>query len=513
MISRVSTHDQEDKFSLGAQTTLILEYAQQNRIRIAKKYIFAESAKDSDTRKIFKEILDYLSKHEQIHYLLVEKVDRLSRNFEDYINVDGWLKKSEHNKLVFVKQNLIIHQNSLAHERFQWGIHTLLANNTSNNMGDEISKGMKQKAEMGIFPGKTPIGYKNQQEFVNGNDIRTIIVDPVRFPLIEKCFQYYASGNYSLRTLSQKMYEEGLTMRKTDKKLTLHGMDDILRNEFYIGNFIWNKKKYYNGTHPHAISASLFDLVKTRLGEKGKAKFRKHAFAYKGVMKCGYCGFSITGSIEKKYIYYGCNHYIPCNQKNYIREEEVDKQIGSLLDCLKIPDEVLPVLKEQLKEDHESQANIQNKVLEDLKRRLTILKNRQDKLYNDKLDEIISLEFFENKQKEFTLEIENLTKQIAKYGESNINYYQTGSIILELATHAKEIFLNRTAEEKRLLLNFVFSKIVLKDKKLEFQYKKPFDLIIGRSKDNDWWTRGESNSQLLVANEMCCHYTTGPNFI
>ena len=90
MISRVSTHDQEDKFSLGAQTKLILEYAQQNRIRIAKKYIFAESAKDSDTRKIFKEILDYLSKHEQIHYLLVEKVDRLSRNFEDYINVDGW---------------------------------------------------------------------------------------------------------------------------------------------------------------------------------------------------------------------------------------------------------------------------------------------------------------------------------------------------------------------------------------------------------------------------------------
>ena len=146
------------------------------------------------------------------------------------------------------------------------------------------------------------------------------------------------------------------------------------------------------------------------------------------------------------------------------------------------------LLKEQLKEDHESQTNIQNKVLEDLKRRLTILKNRQDKLYNDKLDEVISLEFFENKQKEFTLEIENLTKQIAKYGESNVDYYQTGSIILELATHAKEIFLNRTAEEKRLLLNFVFSKIVLKDKKLEFQYKKPFDLIIGRSKDKDWWT-------------------------
>ena len=26
----------------------------------------------------------------------------------------------------------------------------------------------------------------------------------------------------------------------------------------------------------------------------------------------------------------------------------------------------------------------------------------------------------------------------------------------------------------------------------------------------NWWTWGESNSQLLVANEMCCHYTTGP---
>lgn len=491
LMARISSEEQESGFSLEAQENLLLDYAQEKEFKIAKRFIFTESAKESDKRKIFKDILDYLETHNDCHLWLVEKTDRISRNFEDYILVDKWLKKDDQNKVIFVKQNLTVHKNSLAHEKFMWGIHTLLANNTINNSSDEIKKGMRQKAENGCFPGKAPLGYINRQTIISSDIVlRTIDIDPVRLPLIEKAFKYYASGNYTLTTLAEKMYQEGLTT-KAGRKLSKTIMDEVLKDDFYIGWFDWNKKKY-KGTHPHAVSRELFDLVQIQLGSRTAGKLRKHAFTYKGLIRC-VCGYAATGTIEKKYIYYGCSHYKPCNQKKYINEEKVNEQVGALLDSLKMPDDILEILKEQLKSEHTSEMSIQNKVLEDLKRRLTVLKNRLDILYNDKLDGIINLETYQEKQKQISEQIEEITGQIEKYNNKSIDYAQTGSIILELASHAKDIFLHRTSDEKRLLLSFVISKIVLRDGNLEFQLKKPFDIILNGFKSKDWCPHQDSN--------------------
>src|SRR3989344_4659852 len=120
LLSRVSSREQQENgFSLKAQTELILEYAKKHELKIVEKFIFAESAKDTTERKFFKEILEYLDSHEDVHFWLIEKVDRATRNFDDFILVNQWLNKHEENKLIFVKQNLTINKNSLAHEKFQ----------------------------------------------------------------------------------------------------------------------------------------------------------------------------------------------------------------------------------------------------------------------------------------------------------------------------------------------------------------------------------------------------------
>ena len=116
-------------------------------------------------------------------------------------------------------------------------------------------------------------------------------------------------------------------------------------------------------------------------------------------------------------------------------------------------------LKEELKSDQKSEISVQNKVLEDLKRRLSVLKNRLDNLYTDKLDGLINLETYQNNEERINQEMDKLIEQIEKYNNDNIDYAKTGSVILELASQAKEIFLNRTSEEKRLLLSFVISNI------------------------------------------------------
>ena len=55
------------------------------------------------------------------------------------------------------------------------GIKVLMAKNYIDNLSEEARKGMQEKAEQGIWPTKTPLGYRN----ITGPDGKKIIAtDP-----------------------------------------------------------------------------------------------------------------------------------------------------------------------------------------------------------------------------------------------------------------------------------------------------------------------------------------------
>ena len=60
------------------------------------------------------------------------------------------------------------------------GIKVLMAKNYIDNLSEEARKGMQEKAEQGIWPTKTPLGYRN----ITGSDGRKIIAaDPAVAPI------------------------------------------------------------------------------------------------------------------------------------------------------------------------------------------------------------------------------------------------------------------------------------------------------------------------------------------
>ncbi len=61
----------------------------------------------------------------------------------------------------------------------------------------------------------------------------------------------------------------------------------------------------------------------------------------------------------------------------------------------------------------------------------------------------------------------------AKYFELHLN-------ILDLARRAKQIYQNRSPEEKRLLLSHIFSNIILEDGTITPKLKKPLELLAKR---------------------------------
>jgi site-specific DNA recombinase len=55
---------------------------------------------------------------------------------------------------------------------------------------------MQEKAEQGIWPSKTPLGYRN----ITGPDgKKTIAVDAALAPIVSQLFDWYARGDISLK--------------------------------------------------------------------------------------------------------------------------------------------------------------------------------------------------------------------------------------------------------------------------------------------------------------------------
>src|SRR5215468_10736691 len=95
-------------------------------------------------------------------------------------------------------------------EKFMHGIRVLMAKNYIDNLGEETKKGMREKAEQGIYPSAAPLGYRN----ISGSqDKKTIEPDPESGPIVQKLFEWYATGNYSLKDITKKAYNEGLRSR------------------------------------------------------------------------------------------------------------------------------------------------------------------------------------------------------------------------------------------------------------------------------------------------------------
>jgi DNA invertase Pin-like site-specific DNA recombinase len=128
--------------------------------------------------------------------MLVEKTDRLYRNLKDWVTVDE-LDVEMH----FPMEGVVLSRESRSSEKFMHGIKVLTAKNYIDDLSEEARKGMQEKAEQGIWPTKTPLGYGN----ITGPDGKKIIAsDPAIAPLIAKLFEWYARGDISLKEVARQ---------------------------------------------------------------------------------------------------------------------------------------------------------------------------------------------------------------------------------------------------------------------------------------------------------------------
>ena len=341
LYARVSSREQErEGYSIDAQLKNCRDYALAHDLVIEKEFVDVESAKQAG-RKKFNEMIAYLEENQDVG-IICEKVDRLCRNFKDYVTFDN-LKRT----LIFVRENSIITENSRANDKFSFGIRVLLSKNYIDNLSDEIKKGLYEKFYQGGYPRKAPLGY------LNDKNTRQVIIDRLTSPHVMKLFELYATGNYSLSRISDELYNDGLRTRN-GKKVIKSSLHRIIQEPFYYGIMQFNGQTN-KGNHEPLISKKLFDTANEMLNGKSKTKAISHDFALKGRLKCATCDCSITAETQRGHVYYRCTHSRPCTERKYVREEDLSSQIEEILTDLEMDNEFVEIMIKATKETNQEE--------------------------------------------------------------------------------------------------------------------------------------------------------------
>ena len=472
LYARVSSKDQErEGFSIPAQQTLLRQYAQQKGITIDVEFVDVETAKETGRPGFAATLAHLKQRRASCRTLLVEKTDRLYRNLKDYVLVDD-LDVEIH----FVKENVILTRNSRSSDKLLHGIRVVLAKNYIDNLSEEVRKGLRTKASQGLYPSFAPPGYVNT---VGTDGRRVIVPDPVLGPVVTRLFEWFATGQYSLKTLARKAHEEGFRFRKSGQRVPISTLHKILRKRIYIGEFDYGGVRY-EGAHEPLVSREVWERVQAILDGRQEKKHRraKHDFAFSGIITCGNCGSSLVAEMKKhKYVYYHCTRWKGDCRDPYAREEVLCDQFSGMLRELVIPKEVLKWLQEEVVQSDLTERAAMEQATRRAQADLERLEARLAVLYEDRLDGRIAPEFFDQKAAEVREQQERLRHQLAEYREAQLAPAREALDLMGLTSRACELFLEQPSVEQRKLVGLITQKATWQDGELRMQFREPFEQL------------------------------------
>jgi DNA invertase Pin-like site-specific DNA recombinase len=482
LYARVSSKDQErEGFSIPAQQKLLRDYARTRRVTILREFVDVETAKQTG-RTGFGEMLRFLKSEPTCRMILVEKTDRLYRNIRDWVTIDD-LGVEVH----FVKEGQTVSKTSRSSDKFMHGIKVLMAKNYADNLGEEVKKGMREKAEQGHWPSMAPIGY------VNDRATHRIQPDAVRAPLIAELFERYATGGFSLKALLHESHGIGLTHPRTGRRLFKSELHRLLHNPIYYGDFVWDGQQY-TGCHKAIISRDLFDAAQAVFASRPRTRYPKQQHAFMGLLTCARCGCAITAERKKgKYVYYHCTGSHGGCDNTYIREERLGALLADVITPIHISEDVADTIANALRcsDVDAEQARVERVRHLDERRRAIVVK--QDRAYDDFIEGRISQEFWTRKSEQWETEVQVIDGERARMDAPRAPLAVTAGKILELAKQAENLYRSQIPTEQRRLLETALSNCSFDAGTLCPTYTKPFDLLVKGNETGNWLLRLDSN--------------------
>lgn len=310
---RVSTEDQTE-YSPDSQLKIIREYAGRNNYILPEEYVYIDegiSAKTTKKRTAFLHMIATAkTKPKPFDAILLWKFSRFARNREDSIIYKSMLRKQLGIDVISISENIGDDKMSVLIEAMIEAMDEYY----SINLGEEVRRGMTEKARRGEPLSIPPFGYTiKDKEF---------IPLPEESKIIKDVFDWYMQGDGFLK-IAKRLNALGVHTHRGGK-IENRTVEYWLNNPVYMGKIRWTptgktRRDYHNpdsmivdGHHESIISPTLWQEAQKKL-LKNKELHRKY---YKppssishwtvGLLQCGLCGCSMV------------NHsgFLTCNNKS-----------------------------------------------------------------------------------------------------------------------------------------------------------------------------------------------------
>jgi len=327
--------DKQTEDSIEAQRRACEGYAAAHGLVIVGEYVDeAISGKGSATasRAQYQRLLRDCDKG-IFDAILIHKFDRVARSLAEHVNLEKRLHDSGVT-LVAVAQDF----GSSNEAKIMRGLMWILSEYYSDNLSDEVKKGLKENALKGLHNGGYPLfGYRveDQQYFIN--EFEAVFV--------RKMF-HAAANRQGFTAIIEELDAAGIRGRH-GKPIRYTQIYEMLRNERYTGTYVYcpggestreNRRTKPNGIRvenalPAIIDKALFEEVQQIMSER-KQTGKKAGYLCSGLVYCS-CGGKMHGMKSKKGGFERTYYY--CSKKcgaGTVRMEDVDRAVTEYLKIL-----------------------------------------------------------------------------------------------------------------------------------------------------------------------------------
>lgn len=339
-----------------------------------------------------------------------------------------------------------------------------------------MNRGRLLSIEKGNYISSVP-PYGYDKTVIDKN--HTLKINEIESQAVKLIFDLFLDG-YGYLKIASKLNELGYKPRKA-KTWSASVIKDILMNVTYTGKVIWNHRKEVkvmkdgkmervrprhkdfiirDGKHPAIISDEQFRKVQEKMGNNPRIKKdRKMVNPLSGLLYCKQCGRAIIyrtykkDGIVKSSPRFLCSNQSNCHTKSYDANQLYENLIISL-------ESILIDFQFKLNNTDKSYIDVYERRIEQLKKELNRLDDKQNELYDLLENKIYTRDVFIKRNSKLSLEKEKAQEELKKALENapdKINYEEKIVLFNDVIKQLKDDQV--TAETKNYLLREIIKKI------------------------------------------------------
>jgi len=418
LYARKSTEEDDKQImSIEAQLFELREFARKENLEIIEEFQESKSAK-TPGRVVWGKMMEKIEGMNEIG-ILSWHPDRLARNSIDGGRIIYLVDQKKVTSLRFptfwfepTPQGLFMLQVAFGQSKYY-----------SDNLVQNVKRGIRQKVRRGEWLARAPFGY------VNNPKTRNIEPHPTHSQIIVRALEEYATNKHTFESLANFFALHGVTTRK-GTPLAKVSIKKLLTHRAYLG-FVGYKGEWFEGNFEPIVSPKLFEAVQKVLATREKPRKTKtgHNFPFTGLFRCGECGSMITaqwatGRHGGRYRYYRCvKKKGKCDQK-YLREETLVAQIKERLQKISLSDESADYMLKRIEQIGKEEMLSSESCVQNLANKIKASEEKLDKLVSTYLDGDIPKPLYIKKKDELMRESLSLKEKKKDFGHKGNNWVE-----------------------------------------------------------------------------------------